>query len=88
MSSPNLTGQVVVITGSTRGLGLAIAQTCSQAGAAVVVSSRHAAAVAATVDAIRAAGGHAAGAACHLGDLSPVVALRAPALAIFCPLPA
>ena len=83
MSSPNLTGQVVVITGSTRGLGLAIAQTCSQAGAAVVVSSRHAAAVAATVDAIRAAGGQAAGAACDVADLAQVVALRDLALASF-----
>ena len=83
MSSLNLTGNVIVITGSTRGLGLAIAQACSQAGAAVVVSSRHAAAVAATVDAICAAGGQATGAACDVGNLSQVVALRDLALTRF-----
>ena len=83
MSAPNLIGKVIVITGSTRGLGLAIAQACSAAGAAVVVSSRRADAVTATVDAIRAAGGQAAGAACDVGDLAQVVALRELALASF-----
>ena len=48
MSTPNLSGKVIVVTGSTRGLGLAIAQACSAAGAAVVVSSRRADAVTAT----------------------------------------
>ena len=83
MSAPNLSGKVIVVTGSTRGLGLAIAQACSAAGAAVVVSSRRADAVAATVDAIRAVGGQAAGAACDVGDIAQVVALRELALASF-----
>ena len=83
MSAPNLSGKVIVVTGSTRGLGLAIAQACSAAGAAVVVSSRRADAVTATVDAIRAVGGQAAGAACDVGDLAQVVALRELALASF-----
>jgi NAD(P)-dependent dehydrogenase (short-subunit alcohol dehydrogenase family) len=83
MSTPHLIGKVIVITGSTRGLGLAIAQACSAAGAAVVVSSRHGDAVAATVDAICAAGGLAAGAACDVGNLSQVVGLRDLALTRF-----
>lgn len=83
MSTPNLSGKAIVVTGSTRGLGVAIAQACSAAGAAVVVSSRRADAVAATVDAIRAAGGQAAGTACDVGDLAQVVAPRELALASF-----
>jgi NAD(P)-dependent dehydrogenase (short-subunit alcohol dehydrogenase family) len=35
-----LKDKVVVITGSSRGIGRAIAQTCAQAGASVVISSR------------------------------------------------
>ncbi len=40
-----LLGKVVVITGSTRGIGRAIADACSEEGARVVISSRDEAAV-------------------------------------------
>ena len=83
MRTTVLTGKAVVVTGSTRGLGLAIAQACSAAGAAVVVSSRRADAVDATVSALRAAGGQAAGMACDVGDLAQVAALRDLTLARF-----
>lgn len=55
----DLTGKVAVITGSTRGIGLAIAQRMAQHGAKVVISSRKAevcAQVAAAIDAEHGAG--------------------------------
>ena len=36
-----LKDQVVVITGSTRGIGRAIARACAQEGARIIISSRH-----------------------------------------------
>ena len=45
-----LDGKVVVVTGSTRGIGRAIAEGCGRSGARVVVSSRTGAGVAACVD--------------------------------------
>lgn len=56
-----LAGKVVVITGSTRGIGRAMAEACAAEGAAVVVSSRTAAAVEETVASLRVAGGVASG---------------------------
>ncbi len=70
-----LQDQVIVITGSSRGLGFAIAQAAAAAGAKVVISSRTADAVAAAVAALRAAGGEASGRACDVGDLAQVEAL-------------
>lgn len=78
-----LTGKVAVITGSTRGLGLAIAQTYAQAGAAVIISSRTAPAVDAAVESFRAEGYQAAGQTCDVADLEQVQALRQLALDTF-----
>jgi NAD(P)-dependent dehydrogenase (short-subunit alcohol dehydrogenase family) len=78
-----LTGKVAVITGSTRGLGLAIAQTYAAAGAAVIISSRTASAVDAAVESFRAEGYQAAGLACDVADLKQVQALRQLALDTF-----
>jgi len=50
----DLTGKVAVITGATRGIGRAIAFQLGRAGASVVVSSRKAEAVDATVAALAA----------------------------------
>ncbi|MFO0575472.1 MAG: SDR family oxidoreductase [Polyangia bacterium] len=70
-----LQGKVVVITGSTRGLGLAMAHAFAAQGARLVVSSRSADAVDEAVSALRAAGGQAAGHACDVAELGQVRAL-------------
>jgi gluconate 5-dehydrogenase len=57
----DLTGRNVIVTGSARGLGKAMARGLAGVGANVVISSRTAAEVAATVAEIEAAGGIAHG---------------------------
>jgi NAD(P)-dependent dehydrogenase (short-subunit alcohol dehydrogenase family) len=52
----SLKNRVVVITGSSRGIGLAIAQACAQAGAEVVLSSRNSDCLAARVEALKGQG--------------------------------
>ncbi len=56
-----LADRVVVVTGSTRGIGRAIAEACAREGAAVVVSSRHEAAVRQATEALSRAGLRASG---------------------------
>jgi NAD(P)-dependent dehydrogenase (short-subunit alcohol dehydrogenase family) len=63
----DLTDRVAVVTGGTRGLGLAMARGFAQAGAQVVVVSRKAEACDEVVAALRAEGAKAAGCACHVG---------------------
>ncbi|MFV9504715.1 MAG: SDR family NAD(P)-dependent oxidoreductase [Oscillochloridaceae bacterium umkhey_bin13] len=80
-SSPSLRGQVAVITGSTRGIGRAMAERFGAAGACVVVASSRPEAVTATVEALRAQGVRASGRACNVGERSEVEALLQHALA-------
>jgi NAD(P)-dependent dehydrogenase (short-subunit alcohol dehydrogenase family) len=64
----DLHGRVAVITGSTRGIGLAIAQRMAEFGASVVISSRKEDTCVQVADAIRSAGGTALAIPAHIGD--------------------
>lgn len=75
MSMFDLTGRVAVITGSSRGIGRAIAIECAKMGASVVVSSRKIDACEAVVSEIKAAGGKATAKACNVGIKSDLDAL-------------
>ena len=62
---PNLTGKVAIVTGSTKGIGLATAERLHAAGATVVVSARTAADVAAVAKRL---GDRALGVPCDVAD--------------------
>ena len=68
MSLFDLSGKVAVITGSSRGIGKAIAVQMAAHGAHVVVSSRKTESCEAVVREIAAEGGSAMAHACHVGD--------------------
>jgi NAD(P)-dependent dehydrogenase (short-subunit alcohol dehydrogenase family) len=78
-----LEDKVIVITGSTRGLGLAIARAVSAEGAKVVLSSRTAKAVDAAVGDLRSAGSEVTGIVCDVSDLPQVEGLAAHARETF-----
>ncbi len=71
-----LTGRVAVVTGSTRGLGFAMARLLGRHGATVVLSSRSEADVTASVDELRKRKLDAHGLAADVGDWGDVEALR------------
>jgi NAD(P)-dependent dehydrogenase (short-subunit alcohol dehydrogenase family) len=72
-----LQAKVAVITGSTRGLGRAIAEAYAREGASVVVSSRREEAVATAAGELQANGWRAIGAVCDVTDAAQVEALAA-----------
>ena len=80
MSMFDLTGRVAVITGSSRGIGRAIAIEYARMGARVVISSRRIDACKAVVSEIREAGGHATAAACNVRNKADLEGLVAHAL--------
>jgi NAD(P)-dependent dehydrogenase (short-subunit alcohol dehydrogenase family) len=71
----DMTGRTVVITGGTRGIGLALAEGYVLAGANVVVASRKPDACEETADHLRDLGGQAIGVPTHLGELGDLKAL-------------
>jgi meso-butanediol dehydrogenase/(S,S)-butanediol dehydrogenase/diacetyl reductase len=78
--SGTLAGKVVVVTGATRGIGLAIARASAEAGASVAICSRHADAVEATVTALSANGARVTGIRCDVSRESDLEALLAHAV--------
>jgi glucose 1-dehydrogenase len=79
----SLVNKVAVITGGTRGLGLAIARAYAREGAAVALASRSAEAVERAVTLLRGEGAQVSGWACDVGDLIQVEALAAHAIDTF-----
>lgn len=68
--SIDLAGQTAVVTGSTRGIGLAIAEALLEAGAQVVISSRKQDAVDAAVASLERFGQKVSGFAANVGESS------------------
>jgi NAD(P)-dependent dehydrogenase (short-subunit alcohol dehydrogenase family) len=78
-----LKGKVVVVTGSTRGIGRAVAEACARSGARVVVSSRSESAVRACVGDFKRAGLDASGFTADVSSDADVKELFEKSLALF-----
>jgi len=79
VSSVDLSGRAVIVTGGAAGVGRGIAQACAAAGAHVVVASRRENGVE-VVDEITAHGGAASWSRCDVGDRDSVAATVAHAI--------
>jgi short-subunit dehydrogenase len=78
-----LSEQVIVITGSSSGIGLATARLAAKEGARVVLSSRNASEIDRLAAEIREAGGHALGVAADVRSLADLEHLRDEAVRAF-----
>lgn len=76
----HLTGKVAIVTGSTKGIGLAIAERMVNEGARVVVNGRNTEAVAAVVDRL---GDASYGVSCDVGDPAACAAMVEESVAHF-----
>jgi len=79
----DMSGKSVLITGGTRGLGLAMARGFANAGADVIVSSRKEEACRTVAEELRSLGARAAGIPCHVGYWDQVEQLAEQAWAEF-----
>ena len=68
----DLTGKVALITGASRGIGMAVAHLFAEFGAEVIVSSRKQESVQTVADSIIEKGGKAHAIACHIGNAEAV----------------
>jgi NAD(P)-dependent dehydrogenase (short-subunit alcohol dehydrogenase family) len=73
----DLSGRRALVTGASRGIGLAIAAGLAGRGAAVAITGRKADSLAAAADQLRAAGAEALPLVCHQGDPAAVAGLFA-----------
>ncbi len=80
---PSLQGQVVLVTGASRGIGEAAAAALAKAGAHVMLTARDAARTEAVAGRIAAAGGTAASAICDVADYASVTRLVEATIARF-----
>lgn len=78
-----LKGRSVIISGGSKGIGRAIAEEFAREGAKVAIAARGREALDETVDAIRSAGGEAAGFAADMTDGEQVADVVARATALF-----
>ena len=79
----DLTGRTAIVTGGTRGIGLAIAEGLAGLGANVAVASRKAEACARATERLQSLGAAAVGVPTHLGDLTAINVLVDTTLAQF-----
>lgn len=79
----NLEGKVAIVTGSSKGIGKAIAKGLAENGAQVVISSRSQEACDAVANEFQAAGLKAVGIACHIGKSDQRENLVAQTIAAF-----
>jgi len=85
MSRP-ITGQNVLVTGGSRGLGRALGEALARAGARVVLVARHADELEAVVAAIRSAGGEAHAIVADVADRDATYAIAGQAAAAVGPI--
>lgn len=79
----SLKDKVAIITGASRGIGLAIAQAYAASGAKLVLASRKQAGLDEAAGLIRAAGGEVLAVAAHTGDPQAITSLVARAVETF-----